>query len=83
MAPAPAVAQALAPTLLDDFNRPDSPTVDAGWVETETTSQLCPAWLDHLPFGQDFHGEGKEMGRASNFPLLRESFVFCSRLATS
>ena len=29
--------QALAPTLLDDFNRPDSPTVGTGWVETETT----------------------------------------------
>lgn len=30
-------AQTLAPTLLDDFNRADSPTVGAGWVETETT----------------------------------------------
>ena len=38
LAPAPAVAQALAPTLLDDFNRPDSPAVGAGWVETETTA---------------------------------------------
>ena len=28
-------------------------------------------------------GEGKEMGRTSNFPLLWESFVFCLFLATS
>jgi hypothetical protein len=38
LAPAAAFSQALAPTLLDDFNRPDSPTVGAGWVETETTA---------------------------------------------
>ncbi|MBF9239519.1 hypothetical protein I2I05_19150 [Hymenobacter sp. BT683] len=31
-------AQAPVPTLLDDFNRPDSPTVGAGCVETETTA---------------------------------------------
>jgi hypothetical protein len=29
--------QAQAPSLLDDFNRPDGPVVGAGWVETETT----------------------------------------------
>jgi hypothetical protein len=38
LAPSMALAQGLAPTLLDDFNRPDSPTVGAGWVETETTT---------------------------------------------
>jgi hypothetical protein len=38
LAPAAVLAQAPAPTLLDDFNRPDSPTVGAGWVETETTA---------------------------------------------
>jgi hypothetical protein len=35
--PAALQAQALAPTLLDDFNRADSPAVGPGWVETETT----------------------------------------------
>ena len=38
LAPAAAFSQALAPTLLDDFNRPDNPTVGTGWVETETTA---------------------------------------------
>ena len=38
LAPAAVLAQAPAPTLLDDFNRPDSPTVGAGWLETETTA---------------------------------------------
>jgi hypothetical protein len=38
LAPAAALAQAQAPTLLDDFNRANSPTVGAGWVETETTT---------------------------------------------
>ncbi|MFC6225628.1 T9SS type A sorting domain-containing protein [Hymenobacter artigasi] len=38
LAPTAVLAQAQAPTLLDDFNRPDSPTVGAGWVETETTA---------------------------------------------
>ena len=38
LTPAPAFAQTLAPKLLDDFNRPDSPTVGPGWVETETTT---------------------------------------------
>ena len=38
LALAAAFSQTLAPTLLDDFNRPDSPTVGTGWVETETTS---------------------------------------------
>jgi hypothetical protein len=33
-----AQAQTAAPTLLDDFNRADSPTVGTGWVETETTA---------------------------------------------
>ncbi|MCI1189803.1 CehA/McbA family metallohydrolase [Hymenobacter sp. DH14] len=37
LAPAAGFAQGQAPTLLDDFNRPDSPTVGTGWVETETT----------------------------------------------
>jgi hypothetical protein len=31
-------ATAQTPILLDDFNRPDSPTVGNGWVETETTA---------------------------------------------
>lgn len=38
LAPATVLAQGQAPTLLDDFNRPDSPTVGAGWQETETTA---------------------------------------------
>lgn len=38
LAPAAVFAQTQAPTLLDDFNRPDSPTVGAGWQETETTA---------------------------------------------
>jgi hypothetical protein len=38
LAPTTVLAQTQAPTLLDDFNRPDSPTVGAGWQETETTS---------------------------------------------
>ncbi|MDO7850398.1 T9SS type A sorting domain-containing protein [Hymenobacter convexus] len=33
-----AQAPAQLPTLLDDFNRADSPTVGQGWVETETTT---------------------------------------------
>ena len=33
-----AQVSAPAPTLLDDFNRSDSPTVGQGWVETETTA---------------------------------------------
>lgn len=37
LAPAISFAQGQAPTLLDDFNRTDSPTVGAGWVESETT----------------------------------------------
>jgi len=32
------VARAQTPVLLDDFNRPDSPTVSNGWTETETTA---------------------------------------------
>jgi len=31
-------AQAQTPTLLDDFDRADSPSVGNGWVETETTA---------------------------------------------
>ncbi|GAB3879292.1 hypothetical protein GCM10028824_42510 [Hymenobacter segetis] len=38
LAPTTVLAQTQAPTLLDDFNRPDSPTVGAGWLETETTA---------------------------------------------
>ena len=37
LALAPTFAQTLAPTLLDNFNQPDSPAVSAGWVKTETT----------------------------------------------
>jgi Secretion system C-terminal sorting domain len=35
---APASAQTLAPTLLDDFNRADNSTVGNGWQETESTA---------------------------------------------
>lgn len=50
LAPAAVFAQVLAPSLLDDFNRPDSPTVGAGWVETYGAPAMRPnhftAWLD-------------------------------------
>ena len=38
LAPVSAWAQIPAPTLLDDFNRADSPAVGPGWLETETTA---------------------------------------------
>ena len=51
LAPAVGFAQGPAPTLLDDFNRPDNPTVGPGWVESETTpgSAACPSCWPKSP----------------------------------
>lgn len=40
-------AHAQAPTLLDDFNRTDSPTVGQGWAETETTPSTGAAIVNN------------------------------------
>ncbi|WP_046245427.1 CehA/McbA family metallohydrolase [Hymenobacter terrenus] len=47
LAPTMVSAQGQAPTLLDDFNRPDSPTVGPGWLETETTPSTGAALVNN------------------------------------
>ncbi|MDO7846279.1 CehA/McbA family metallohydrolase [Hymenobacter sp. M29] len=71
-----AFSQAPAPTLLDDFNRADSPTVGAGWVETETTTGTGAAIVSNQlklssgVLGKDFVSRDVS-GRYS--PVLRQN----------